>query len=114
MRKKYSNPKEIVYFSHRYGKFVTVPYGYRSDGATGAIDIWSSGWWVHDVLCDRGTWDDGTPCTNWQASMVLADILESEGRWLRKHTWKWATFLLGGGKARKNGMIRLRGKKCKA
>ncbi|MEJ1409387.1 MAG: hypothetical protein RPU60_04100 [Candidatus Sedimenticola sp. (ex Thyasira tokunagai)] len=78
--------------------------GYRSDGASGAMDIRSLGWWVHDMLCDRGTWDDGTPCTNWEASTVLADILRDEGRWARSLYWWGATWLLGGGKARDNGM----------
>lgn len=100
----YENEIQIDYYSLRYKKWVTVPKGYLSDGATGAMDICSEGWWVHDVLCDRGTWDDGTPVTNWQASQVLQDILHSEGRWFRKRTWFWATWLLGGGKARDNGM----------
>jgi len=105
---KYTNPAEIVYHSPRYGRTVTVPEGYESDGATGGVDLWSSGWWVHDVLCDRGTWDDGTPCTNWQASSVIGDILRHEGRWFRARTWRWATFLCGGGKARENGLWKLK------
>lgn len=100
----YINPKEIVYYSKRYNKYVVVPEGYPSDGATGAIDIFSNAWWVHDVLCDRGTWDDDTPCTNWQASTVLSDILREEGRYIRAVYWWPATWLFGGGKARKNGM----------
>ena len=108
-RMKYSAPERIVYFSPRYEKTVTVPKGYLSDGASGpASDIMSNAWWVHDVMCDTGKWDDGTPCTNWQASQVLHDILKSEGRWIRCLTWKWATFLFGGSAARKNGMFRLR------
>ena len=105
---KYECPKDITYFSKRYGKYVYVPEGYESDGATGASDIYTRGWFVHDVLCDTGKWADGTPCTNWQASCVLSDILAEEGRWIRRWTWKYATFLFGGGKARKNGMIKLR------
>jgi hypothetical protein len=106
---KYSNPKEIKYFSFRYKKWVIVPEGYRSDGASGpASDIWSDAWWVHDVLCDRGTFEDGTKCTNWQASRVLSDVLGGEGRWIRSKTWWFATFLFGGGKARDNGMFKLR------
>ena len=101
----YRLPKTIVYYSKRYDKYVTVPEGYLSDGATGAIDIWSEGWWVHDVLCDRGTWDDGTPVNNWQASQVLQDILKAEGRWARARYWFWATWAFGGGEARKNGMF---------
>lgn len=99
---KYNCPYTINYYSERYGKSVTVTKGYPSDGATGALDIWSEGWWVHDVLCDRGTWDDGTPCTNWQASTILSDILKAEGRKYRAIYWKYMTFLFGGGKCRQN------------
>lgn len=101
---KYLCPYEIKYFSERYRKWVTVEKGYPSDGATGGFDIWSEAWWVHDLLCDRGTWDDGTPVTNWQASQVLQDILVDEDRYFRSKTWFWATWLFGGGEARKNGM----------
>ena len=107
-KKKYICPYTIYYTSPRFNKTVTVLKGYKSDGATGAMDIWSESWWVHDVLCARGTWDDGTPVTNWQASQVLQDILKQEGRWFRSKYWFWATWLFGGGKARDNGMIRLR------
>lgn len=121
-RFKYKNPKEIVYRSKRYGKTVTVPEDYLSDGASGpASDIWSNAWWVHDWLCGSycgagpkpvgGIWDDGTRLTNWQCSRVLSDILKSEGRWFRSRSWLWGTFLFGGNKARKNGMINLKGPK---
>ena len=100
----YTLPCTIRHNSERYGKTVTVPAGYHSDGATGAIDIYSDGWWVHDWLCDHGVWDDGSPCNNWQASTVLSDILRAEGRWVRAIYWWPATWLFGGGKARKNGM----------
>lgn len=105
LRGTYYNKEEFTYYSLRYSKDVTVKKGYKSDGATYAIDIEDSrSFWVHDVLCEYGVWDDGTPCNNWQASQVLADILKSEGRYIRRHTWFWATWLFGGGKARKNGM----------
>ncbi len=104
----------INYHSPRYNKNVTVPKGYVSDGATGAIDIQSEAWKVHDWLCGNylgtrpkppgGQWDDGTPCTNWQASTVLSDILKAEGRWIRARYWWAATWLFGGGKARDVGM----------
>jgi len=101
----YYNPKEIKYYSKRYKKFITVPENYPSDGATWAVDVFSQSWWVHDVLCADGTFDDETKCTNWKASMILSDILYSEGRWLRSKYWFWATWFLGGGEARKNGMF---------
>lgn len=100
----YKNKAEIKYYSKRYNKHVTVPKGYNSDGATGAIDIYSDAWWIHDKLCDTGKWDDGTECTNWQASSVLSDVLKSEGRWIRAIYWWPMTWLFGGGKARDNGM----------
>lgn len=102
--KKYQAAETMRYFSKRYQKFVTVHTGMWSDGATGAFDVRSFAWWVHDVLCNTGQWDDRTPCTNWQASSVLYDILKEEGFWIRDFWWRWTTFLLGGGKARENGM----------
>lgn len=100
----YVNDKEFTYHCTRYNKHITVPINYHSDGATGARDIDSKCWWVHDVLCEYGKFNDGTKCTNWQASTILSDILKSEGRWFRARSWFIATWLLGGGKARDNGM----------
>jgi hypothetical protein len=108
--------QDINYHSHRYNRNVYVPWGRESDGATGAKDLKgpirclkngrpymaSLSWWVHDELCLLGMWKDGTKVTNWQASMVLRDILKSEGHGFRARTWTWATYLFGGGKARKN------------
>lgn len=94
----------IIYDCWRYKKTVTVPEGYQSDGATGAIDIFSEAWWVHDKLCDTGLFDDGTKCNNKQASQILSDILKKEGHWIRAQYWYTFTWLFGGGKARKNGM----------
>ena len=92
---KYFCPATIIYHSKRYDKWVTVPKGFGSDGSSGAVDIYSQSWWVHDLLCVTGTFDDGTTCTNLQASFVLYDILKSEGRWFRKYTWFAATYLFG-------------------
>ena len=89
---KYYCPRMLEYYSKRYTKWVTVEEGYPSDGATGAIDIWSRAWWVHDKLTDRGTWDDGTPITPWQESSVLYDILREEGRWIRAPFWRAFTW----------------------
>jgi hypothetical protein len=76
------------------GKTVSWPDGYPSDGASGpANDIVSLAWKAHDVLCDRGAWDDGTPCTPKDASRVLKDILMLEGRWLRAYLWGPSTWL---------------------
>jgi len=127
---KYRLDKAITYYSARYKRTVTVPAGYISDGATGAMDIASRAWWAHDILCDRGEWDDGTRLSNWECSQVLQDILVEESparpaenanpqewrraiwdryrpssRYWQSKRWFWATFLLGGGAARKNGML---------
>lgn len=107
LAKPYVALTEYTYYSKRYGKSATIKKYMRSDGATGAFDIASCSWWVHDQLCDTGEWDDGTKLTNWQCSQVLGDILRSEGRWARARYWRTTTFLAGGGKARKNGMFSL-------
>lgn len=101
----YVNPQHIEYYSSRYRKWVTVPKGFISDGATGAKDIYSYSWWVHDALCKRGFFDDGSPCNNWQASTILSDILRSEGRWLRAIYWWAFTWALGCEKCRENGLF---------
>ncbi len=94
----------IKYYSVRYKKHVIVTKGERSDGASGAFDIISEVWWVHDELCNTGRFADGTLCTNWQASMIAYDILKRDGRWFRARSWFIMTWLFGGGKARDNGM----------
>ena len=96
----YYRKEKLVYYSKRYNKYITVDKGYPSDGATGAIDIDSDGWWVHDKLCDTGLFDDGTKCTNFQASTILSDILWKEKRWFRTIYWWPITYLFGGGKCR--------------
>lgn len=87
----------VTYYSPRYRKSITCPAVMWSDGASGpAVDVASLAWWVHDRVCETGTWDDGTACTPWQRSTVLADILRSEGRWFRARTW-WAATLVWDG-----------------
>jgi len=95
--KHYELLEDTTYYSERYNKYVTVRAGIY-DGATGATDIMSASWLVHDQLCKTALWDDGTSVTNWQASQVLQDILRSEGRWLRSKYWFWFTYLFGGKK----------------
>lgn len=106
--KKYLAISHLKYYSKRYNKYITINQNYNSDGATGAWDIVSFAWWVHDKLCEKGKWDDGISITNWQCSTVLFDILTEEGKIFRNHWWKYSTFLFGGGKARKNGMFRIK------
>lgn len=90
--KPYRLQTPIVYYSERYNKFVTCQIGMESDGASGpAEDIASISWLIHDSLCGRGTWDDGTPCTGFQRSQVLHDILLEEKRWIRAKRWRFWT-----------------------
>jgi len=96
---------ETITYMSRYGKVITVEAGTRSDGATGAWDIISDSWWVHDKICNTGMFEDGTLCNNLQASTILSDILKSEGRWFRARTWFLTTLAFGGGKARDNGIF---------
>ncbi|MCK5018763.1 MAG: hypothetical protein KAS32_17000 [Candidatus Peribacteraceae bacterium] len=109
---------QFFYYSKRYKKGITLPIDYPSDGATRAVDIHSAGWWVHDWLCEYGIFDDESLCTNWQASMILSDILREEAKYFwatgeykasiirhaRAIYWMPATWIGGGGKARENGM----------
>jgi len=105
-RKPYRLTQNITYTT-RYHKNVTIKQGMRSDGATGSFDINSKSWWIHDQLCNTGLFDDGTKCTNLQASTIIYDILRDEGRWFRARSWFVATLFFGGGKARDNGMFNL-------
>ncbi len=98
----YIREKTLHHYSERYNKYITVFKGAKSDGATWAIDIDSDGWWIHDRLCDTGLFDDGTRCTNFQASTILSDILRSEGRYFRAIYWWPFTYFFGGGKCREN------------
>ena len=95
---------DLWYWSERYQKWIVCNTGDVSDGATGAYDINSFGWLFHDDLCNTGEFNDGAKCNNLQASHVVSDILEEEGRWFRARSWFVATWLFGGGAARKNGM----------
>ena len=92
--KGYEVTRTVHYHSPRYNKDVTAPRGMVYDGATGVPDIQSAGPLFHDVLCLRGTWDDGTPCSNLEASWVIHDIMKKEGRWGRSRTWFAGTLIL--------------------
>ncbi len=95
LRGTYYNKKAFTYESKRYGKFVTVEKGEKSDGASGAFDINSRSYIVHDVLKKYQLWDDGSKCTNKQASYVIYDILKSEGSWFRARSWYYSTLAWG-------------------
>ena len=91
----YYNKEEFSYYSKRYDKWVTVPFDELSDGASGAFDIKSRSWKIHDVLKKYQIWDDGTKCTNHQASYVVYDVLKEEGRYIRARTWYYSTLIWG-------------------
>lgn len=96
------------YYSPRYNRYITIPAGMYSDGATCARDLQDTdAWLVHDHICRYAVWDDGKPICNWEASTVLADLLWRDGYYLEAFWWWWATYLFGGGAARKNGMRRV-------
>jgi len=97
-RIKYIRQKKISYWSKRYNKWVIVEEGRPSDGATGAIDIENSiSWWVHDKLKETKKFEDGTRCSNFQASRIISDILWREKHYFRAHTWGIGTFIWGTG-----------------
>ena len=104
--KKYTlHTPMIEYVCPKTGRTLTLYKGYKSDGATGAFDIRSNAWWIHDLICDRGTWDNGDKIKNWEASAILSRLLALEGRPFRAGYWFLCTFAFGGGKARDNGMF---------
>jgi hypothetical protein len=96
--------EDVRVFSKRYRKWIIAMAGEEFDGATGAIDVCPMAWIPHDVLCRDGEFADGTLCTNWEASMIIASQLIKYRRYFRAVGWFVATFLFGGGEARKNGM----------
>ena len=122
----YTNSTTFTYYSERYDKHITVKGFYRSDGATGGLDVCHRSFYVHDWLCGnwleagpkppKGLFDDGTKCTNWQASTIHSDILRDCARQEKgfikiflylMSLWRWpVTFIFGGGQARKNGMFK--------
>ncbi len=104
--KPYKLLEPINYYSKRYKKYVTCAAGMRSDGATGAFDIISNAWWVHDKVCNTGVFADGSKCSTFQASMMLSDILKSEGRWFRARSWFLPTLIFGGGKTRRKPKVK--------
>jgi hypothetical protein len=101
----YETIEAYVYYSQRYNRTITISLGFYSDGATCAPDLDTDAWWIHDHVCRFAIWDDGTPIDNWQASTILADILWHDGFRFRAKYWWAATWLIGGGQARDNGMF---------
>lgn len=96
-----------TYESPRYGKSITVPRGYPSNGANVVKDLHPTAFFVHDRGCECGKWDDGSKMCNRELSFVYYDILRACGTlWVRAFCRWVGTFLGGGGKARDNGLWR--------
>ncbi len=99
---------DYLYHSSMFNQDVQIKAGDKSDGATGAPDIDSDSWWIHDKLCETGTWKSGQRLSNFVASTVLGNMLWHEGYWYRSVYWWFATFFGGGGKAKENGLFRVK------
>jgi len=95
-RKKKYTSKGFTYYSERYGKSITVPKGFKTDGATGVPDLAQEAWEVHDFIFSGGGFDDGTYPTNWQASNIYCDILTEKGFPIRGQIRKYGTGKLSG------------------
>ena len=130
-RDGYRVTKTFVYYSVRYNKYLTLEKGMYSDGATGFVDLGTTKFWakilnriklkihpkiqtmasadwflIHDKACYTGAWDDGVKMANFVASTIAYDVLLSEGwKYLSKAIWL-ATWIFGGGAAKKNGWFR--------
>ena len=92
---KYRLLEQIEYFSERYEKWVVVEVGFVSDGATGAADLTTRAWWLHDKVCVTKKFADGSRCNRWQGSMILSDTLWEDGYRPQAILWFVPT-LLGG------------------
>lgn len=95
----------VTFHSDWLNRDITVTTGDKSDGATQVPDIHSDGWGFHDQLCRSGKFDDGTKCSNLQASIVLFEVMWKEGHKLKAVLGLPGTFIGGGGECRKNGMF---------
>lgn len=79
---RYKTICDLGYDSDRYNKSIYAKSGTISDGATFFPDVNSWFWLWHDILKDERKWQDGSHCSNWQASVVCFDILISENRYI--------------------------------
>jgi len=85
----HTNKEPLSFYSERFKKWVTVPAGFKCNGATCAPDF-GLGWLFHDWLFHHGQFDDGTPVTWSQANKIMIDIMHAEGwpRWVRRVYWR--------------------------
>jgi len=102
----YEVTKTYRYHSSRYDKHITIHDGFFTDGATMVPDPPNTDAWViHDHICRYGVWDDGSKIDNWTASTIFYDVLIRDGYHGMASMGRIGTWLLGGGAARKNGML---------
>lgn len=87
--------KEYKWTSRIFKKTVIVEVGFESDGATYAPDIDSYSWLIHDKLKKTRKWYDGTHCSNWKASVAIAEILIEEKRYFTAPVWFFGTLIYG-------------------
>ena len=80
---------DLVYYSPRYKKWLTIPDGFTCDGATCAPNL-GNGWRFHDWGFSHGKWDDGTTLTFRQINAVMLDIMTAEGfpKFVRRIYWR--------------------------
>lgn len=90
---RYVSLEDYTYFSKRFNKSITITKEFISDGATGAKDINSMSWWIHDALSEWEHWDDGSFCSIYDSSLVIYDVLKSEDRYIRAPLWFIGTFV---------------------
>lgn len=86
--------EDFWYYSERFDEWIHLEQGMFSDGASGAYDIHSASWWVHDKLTmyDQCYFLSGDSVSNYEASMILKDILSEEGRTFRSYSWFFSTW----------------------
>jgi len=85
----------IYYYSKRFDKSIKINQGFKSDGATFYWDLDSLFWIAHDYLKVKRQWQDGSHCSNYQASLVAFDILMSENRYIHALIVFTGTFVWG-------------------
>lgn len=131
---RYEWLKDERFYIPLFNRHITIKAGDKSDGATFARDLgakengwrklWALfvtlviykvfrqlcnkltlAWWLHDILCYDGCFDDGYRISNFVCSMVVSIQLHKDGYKVESYAWFFATFIGGGGEARKNGML---------
>lgn len=94
-RKFYRLLERHIYTCPKTGETITSEAGDEFDGATGALDIYNSGFVPHDTCCRRGRWDSGKKITRAGAASILYYSQKARGGHVRAITWPVATYLFG-------------------